>query len=110
LSWLSAEGGVPDWATQGARYVPVFSQKGRLRVGNKLGQDIFTPDDITLQEQIPGQRPYAGWLYGGVGLVSDTGDRADNLALQVGIVGPASLAQDVQTTWHKWIGSPNPEG
>jgi lipid A 3-O-deacylase len=110
LSWLSAEGGVPEWVTQGASYVPVFSQKGRLRVSYELGQSIFTPDDITLKEHIPGQRPYAGWLYGGVGLVSDTGDRVDNLALQVGVVGPASLAQDVQTTWHKWIGSPNPEG
>ena len=59
---------------------------------------------------IANERPYAGWLYGGVGVTSDTGKRLDTLELDIGIIGPYSLAEDTQIFWHKLIGSTDPKG
>jgi lipid A 3-O-deacylase len=110
LSYFTPEGDVPDWLKTGASYMPFFAQEGKLRTGYELGQDIFTPDDISLKQLQPNQRPYAGWLYFGAGLVSDTGERVDDLNLEVGVVGPYSWAEDVQRGWHNVIGSPQPQG
>lgn len=110
LSYFSPEGDVPDWVKDGAMYVPVFANEGKLRVGYELGQAFYTPEDITIKTPQPNDRPYAGWLYTGVGLVSDTGTRVDNLSLQVGLVGPATQSEHFQRAWHDWIDSPRPEG
>ncbi len=80
-----------------------------------LGQNIFTPEDISNPNLIVNDRPYAGWLYFGIGLI-DPHEKADIpyfdiVELDLGIVGPESYAQDVQTWWHKNISdSPRPEG
>ena len=110
LSYFSPEGAVPEWVREGALHVPIFAHDGKLRVGYELGQAFFTPEDITVKDVQPTERPYAGWLYGGVGLVSDTGTRVDNLSLQLGVVGPATQAEHIQKAWHELIGSPRPEG
>lgn len=80
-----------------------------------LGQNIFTPEDITDPNLIVNDRPYAGWLYLGIGLFKrHEGGRFpvfDTLELDLGIVGPESYAQDVQTWWHKNVSdSPRPAG
>ena len=80
--------------------MPTFDPKGSKRIVYSLGQSIFTPDDLKTSTLIPEDRPYAGWLYGGIGLVSVTGDRLDNVELDVGVIGSASFAEDVQKTWH----------
>jgi hypothetical protein len=57
------------------------------------GQSIFTPKDKQLSPPDPTDRPYAGWLYAGVGLYQETNRYVlDHLELLVGVVGPASLA------------------
>lgn len=74
-----------------------------------LGQNMYTPQNPTLFNPDPRDRPYAGWLYGGVGIMQDTPgapggvDRFDDLELKVGIVGPGSLANDTQTRYHLLI-------
>jgi lipid A 3-O-deacylase len=80
-----------------------------------LGQNIFTPEDISNPNLILNDRPYAGWLYAGIGLIKrhKSGHISifDTLELDLGIVGPDSYAQDVQTWWHKNISdSPRPAG
>ncbi len=100
------------------------------------GHKIFTPEDITVPTLQVDDRPYAGWLYGAVthhnlalghvpqaeranaplmaGPTKSTlfsrDDRLDSLEVQIGIVGPSSLAEDVQTEFHEWIGAKRPEG
>jgi lipid A 3-O-deacylase len=70
-----------------------------------LGQQIFTPEDISLGNPDPDDRPYAGWFYGGLGLIQDTDHRRlDHLELQVGVVGPAAFAETTQNDWHQYIG------
>lgn len=107
---LSPEAHVPGFVEAAAKALPLFPQDGRLRVSYSLGQDIFTPERIEERDLIEDDRPYAGWLYGGIGLVSENGQRLDNLELNLGVVGPASLAEQVQTEYHRLINVTVPEG
>jgi lipid A 3-O-deacylase len=110
FSALSPDEFVPDFVEDAGRALPLFPEGGKLRVTYSLGQDIFTPERIEERDLIEDDRPYAGWTYLGIGLVSENGDRLDNLELNVGMVGPASLADKVQTEYHKLINIQVPEG
>ena len=110
LAWMAPEDQVPAWVKEGASYVPLFDAAGSKRIVYSLGQNIYTPDNIATRAPQPDDRPYAGWLYAGIGLVSVSGDQLDNLELDVGVVGPHSYAEQVQTTWHRWFGFQRPQG
>jgi hypothetical protein len=70
-----------------------------------LGQSMFTPEDTAREDPDPSDRPYAGWLYGGVGLIQDTDRRRlDHLELLVGVVGPAAGGKKTQNDYHQFIG------
>lgn len=70
-----------------------------------LGQQIYTPANIHTAVPDPNDRPYAGWTYGGLGLIQDTDHRQlDHLEVQLGVVGPASGARQAQNDWHQFIG------
>jgi lipid A 3-O-deacylase len=71
---------------------------------------MFAPKDLTISALQINDRPYAGWLYGTIGVISDTGAQLDNLQLTLGMVGPASGAAEAQHIVHKAIGSPIPQG
>ena len=75
-----------------------------------LGQNIYTPEDLSLVPPDPTDRPYAGFLYASFGIVADRGDRLDTIAIDLGVVGPASQADNVQRLWHEWFGFTEPEG
>lgn len=109
-AWMSPENIVPQWVREAASYVPLFDVAASKRVVISVGHSIFTPDDLTQTQLIENDRPYAGWLYGGIGLVSVSNDRLDNLELDIGIIGPNSLAEDVQKKWHRWFGFTTPRG
>ena len=89
FSALSPDGHVPDFIERAGKWLPLFPQDGNLRVTYSLGQEVFTPERIEERALIEDDRPYAGWTYGGIGLVSENGDRLDNLELNVGMIGPA---------------------
>lgn len=117
FSYLSSEE-APDWLYRGARYVPVFNRQGRLRTSYAVGQSVFTPEDITRSDLMRDDRPYAGWAYAAVGLISDhrvrdgalRSNRLDSLELNLGVVGPLSYAEENQKAVHELIGSPEPRG
>jgi lipid A 3-O-deacylase len=73
-----------------------------------LGQDIYTPTNLLQRGPIPTDRPYAGWLYTGA-VYQRRGDIAPNLAtmenfeINLGVVGPFSLAEPSQITIHHWL-------
>ncbi len=71
---------------------------------------MFGPEDISSAIPVATDHPYAGWLYGSVGIVSDTGKTLNNVMLTVGVVGPPSLAEDTQKFVHNITGSPQPQG
>lgn len=75
-----------------------------------IGQNIFTPSDISLSNPPPGERPYAGFLYGAIGIAADSGDALDVIGLEIGMVGPSSLAEETQKLVHNVVGVTEPEG
>ena len=100
----------PEWAVRWARLVPWFPGEGTVRSGIALGQSMFTPSDITIAEPARDDRPYAGWLYGTIGLGVESGRQLDQFGITFGMVGPASLAEESQTFVHKVIDSDKPRG
>jgi len=78
--------------------------------GVSLSQYMYTPSDISIAELMEEDRPYGGWLYIGMLLMSIDNDEMDMMELDVGVTGPASLCNEVQTGVHKLIDSQTPYG
>ncbi len=110
LSWLSAPGDVPNWANELAASIPLLASGGKRRIGYNFGQSIFTPEDTEASALVRDDRPYAGWLYGGVALLSEKPNTLDTIQLDVGIVGPHAYGEQVQNSFHRLIGSPKSRG
>lgn len=109
-AWLSAPAGTPAWARDAVRWFPLFPDSGTVRTSYAVGQNMYTPDDIALRDPPLDDRPYAGWLYGSIGLIAETGRRLDQLELTLGVVGPASLAEQTQKFIHEITDSQEPRG
>lgn len=110
LSYLSPEAGIPTWLDKGAGSLPFFARDGRKRYSFGVGHSMYTPENIRVKPLQVNDRPYAGWLYGTMGVTSDTGYRLDNLELSVGIVGESARADNIQEVIHDWTDSDDPEG
>ena len=80
--------------------------QARPRVGIAAGQDIFTPRVFGGRRVLPGDRPYAGWLY--LGALAELKTRLGLLdaELDVGVTGSSSYAGSAQNYVHSTIGSP----
>ena len=64
-------------------------------------QDIFTPRNKQRINPDPRDRPYAGWLHLGFGLIQDTGkSQLDHLGFELGVIGPSSQAAQAQNRFH----------
>ena len=65
-----------------------------------LGQQMYTPKDNLRTTIDPDDRPYAGWLYLGMGYNLKHKQRMDSAILNLGMVGPAAMAQEAQDAVH----------
>ncbi|GGK54742.1 lipid A deacylase LpxR family protein [Amphritea balenae] len=65
-----------------------------------LGQQMYTPEDNLRTTIDPDDRPYAGWLYLGMGYHLKHKQRMDSAIFNVGVVGPAAMAQEAQDFIH----------
>jgi lipid A 3-O-deacylase len=82
----------------------VFGPGGERRVAFLAGQSIFTPKNLDIKPPDPTDRPYAGWLYGGISLLQETGGTAlENLEIDLGVVGPGALGKQAQNDFHQFI-------
>ena len=52
-----------------AHDLPFFEQESQIRTSYMLAQEIFTPQNTALVNPDPKDRPYAGYLYLGLGLL-----------------------------------------
>ena len=75
-----------------------------------LGQNIYTPNDTETTTLITDDRPYAGWLYAGVGVVWKNANVRNSVVFDLGIVGPWSLAQESQRWVHDVLEDGHPKG
>jgi lipid A 3-O-deacylase len=123
LSWVSANlrsyteaACLPQWI-KGLNSLLTGVHPGDFTSRNMvvtLGQSMYTPQDRLRRDVIAGDRPYAGWLYLGLGYnarktvppPSLTGklevelDRMDTVEVNIGMVGPAALAKQTQDFVH----------
>lgn len=77
-----------------------------------FGQLMYTPSHITIAEPQPADRPWAGLLYveHAYALLSPDQRTLTTLTAQVGVTGPASLAEEAQKLFHKIMDRPEPQG
>ncbi len=75
-----------------------------------LGQNIYTPDNTEATGLLTNDRPYAGWLYLGVGVVWKNAEVRNALVLNIGVVGSYSYAQEAQRIVHDLRGLGHPNG
>lgn len=103
----------PSWLLSSASFLPFIQNRSETRFSVKLGQKMFTPDDISRKDLIMDDRPYAGWLYTSLGFLSDNRGQhryIDKLELVLGLVGPDSGAESVQREIHELTDSEIPMG
>lgn len=79
-------------------------------VAISIGQSMFTPVDVHNPNLVPGERPYAGWLYLGLGLVWKKPHVKNTLIFNLGVVGPWSMAEQTQRTIHDILDQRSPAG
>lgn len=83
---------------------------GKLHLGFFVGQNLYTPRSIGVSQPQPLDRPWAAWLYLGGVAQRARDNRLDTVELDLGLVGPSALGKEVQSGWHRLIGSPQPRG
>ncbi len=112
FDWLPAPStpGQEDWIERTALSIPFVGDDNSVgRIGWSLGQSIFTPQNKQATQPLPKDRPYAGWLYGGLTLIkapkpdphADLAlNEIDTLEVDLGVVGRAALGEQVQNSFH----------
>jgi lipid A 3-O-deacylase len=81
-----------------------------VRTSYGLGQTMFTPAQLSAINPPENQRPYAGFLFGEFDII-ETNEREQNaFGVQLGIIGPASIAEDAQKLIHAAEGRTKPLG
>lgn len=110
VAWTTAPNDTPDWAIGLARSVPFFGQTGEVRTMYAIGQNIYTPSNLHLADPDPTDRPYAGFLYLAMGVIQMSERDLDELQVQLGVIGPDSLAQESQTWVHSILHDVSPQG
>jgi lipid A 3-O-deacylase len=111
LIWVPGrDAPTPEWARMMARLMMCSPGQGEIRHGYAFGQSIFTPSDIDIANPPLRDRPYAGWLYGTIGVGVEAGRHLDQFWITFGMVGPASLAEQTQKFTHKVFPGDEPQG
>jgi len=110
LDYISPRNDLPLWGRLAKRGLHHIVDAPDWYVSYAIGQNIYTPPDISIENPPPGERPYAGFLHGSFGVIADSGDQLDTFAIDLGVVGPASLAEQSQTFVHGLIGDQKPQG
>jgi hypothetical protein len=117
VTWISADvteydaSQRPRWGVSLLRHLPLARKEGYERnLAISVGQNMYTPDRIDVEQLMEDDRPYAGWIYASLAFHTKDCRKLDTVEMSLGIVGPSSGAEDTQKIVHKWINSEKPEG
>jgi hypothetical protein len=111
LPTLAADDMLPDSLDGLLDELPLEAGKdSQYNVSLTLGQHIYTPSDTQVEHLLEDDRPYAGYLYGAVGLHAKQHDRLDTLMVTMGMVGPAALGEFAQNGVHSVRNIPTAKG
>lgn len=113
FSYVYAEDQFPGWAkpvTEISKDIQKEFEKSQTNFGISLGQQIYTPNNTDLTNLIPDDRPYAAWLYVGLAVQFKTPTHGHSLELDLGVIGPEAMGEQVQNNFHHVIGVPTTKG
>lgn len=113
FSYTYAEDSIPSWApalTDWSKALQAELKKSTTNFGISLNQKIYTPEDTDQTEPIPDDRPYAAWLYLGFTANYKTETHSHSLELDLGVVGPPAMGEQVQNDFHDLIDVPRAQG
>lgn len=102
----------PDWAKKLAGYIPFADQfnPSRTAAGFTFGQLIFTPENLQTKQPQPNDWPYSGYLFTSAFFQRSNAHTFDQIQLELGLVGPDALGQQVQNTVHRMRGFKTAKG
>ncbi len=117
ISWASNEINAYDensfvrkWARFWSFLPNVGDEGAATYAAWQLGQETFTPDDISDPDPPLDDQPYAGVTYVDSLLRAQQARSAHTWTLRIGMVGPSSRAGDAQERAHGLIGANKPQG
>lgn len=113
FSYTYAEDREPEWIERLTNWSEPLKQELQNSATNysiSLNQKIYTPEDTDTSELILDDRPYAGWLYAGFTVNYKTNTHSHSLELDLGVVGPAAMGEQVQNGFHDLIDVPRAQG
>jgi lipid A 3-O-deacylase len=111
MTYFNPATNLPETLQDAADALPGFRVNDTTSTFFTLGQNLYTPSDVTKRQANPNDRPYAAWLYGSVGMATVVRDHYDELELTLGVVGPEALGEQTQKFIHRHITDSNiPKG
>lgn len=104
------DGFVGRW-TRFWSFLPYVADDGYTTYASwSLAQEMNTPDEIRDPNPSADDQPYSGILYVDSTLYARNRDWTHAWQLKLGVVGPASQADNVQRDFHRLIGADKPQG
>ena len=102
---------MPNWIRTASEWTYLNDNNNHnFSIRYAIVQGMFTPTDLQQEALIEDDRPYAGVLTWTARIHSFDNHIANSLGLSLGVVGPASLAEQSQTNIHKITDSTEPRG
>ncbi len=80
-----------------------FTDGASNHFGLFIGQNLYTPRNISIAAPQPHDRPWAAWAYLGAVAQTVKEDRLHTVEIDLGFVGPSALGRQMQTFWHKYV-------
>ncbi|MDE8343746.1 MAG: lipid A deacylase LpxR family protein [Acidocella sp.] len=105
LNYVSPTTAVPNWLADAGH---LLWGAGQQRYSIGLDQALFTPLQTQLNPPPVYDRPYAAELTGNFALLQDGQDWRSDIEVDLGVIGPGALGEEVQNGFHHLIGdTPN---
>lgn len=107
-TWFNAKTDVPKPIQELTDHIPTFDINEETGTFFTIGHNIYSPEDITIEDLQVNDRPWAAFLYGSVGLTNATyGEGSsyyvDELEFTLGVIGPEALGKPAQRFVHSYI-------
>jgi len=110
LSYFDMNIDFPEFSHQIADLIPTFDINDTTSLIYTIGQNLYTPSDITKTGWDDKDRPWAGFTYVALGMASLSGNHVDEVEATLGIVGPWALGEQSQKSIHKLMNATTPKG
>lgn len=86
------------------------TEETKYLMGLSVGQEFYTPTNISKADVSFGDRPYSSRGYIGNSLTTWTNSSSITTELELGMIGPSVGGKSAQINFHNLIGSPTPQG